>query len=423
LTKIPELTDEQLDETVAALKEAGSVRGAARLLGIDPATVRYRRNRAAERGMLGTGPVMPGYRLASIAEKVGGKWIKQVKAPGEVFEIPPTHVTGKITVNRDADGRVIQDWLRVEPDKDAQLAAMRAAVEAFKEEIPRTTALTPPSFTNAKLLNQYTITDLHFGSLSWHEETGDADYDLAIAERLLMDWFTAAIQLAPRSKRAVLAQLGDWLHHDSHESVTPARRHQIDSDSRLQKVIRAVIRCVRRIIAMLLEKHDEVHVVMADANHDPASEAWLREMLAAFYEDEPRLTVEQSADTYYAVEHGQVSLFYHHSHRRQGAELAATLTGKFREIFGRTKFSYAHTGHRHSDELVTTPMMIVERHETLAAASKYDAHGGWISGRSAKVIAYHEDFGEVYRSRLTPEMVAGMSAANDNQPKQERAAA
>ena len=33
--------------------------------------------------------------------------------------------------------------------------------------------------------------------------------------------------------------------------------------------------------------------------------------------------------------------------------------------------------------------MKVERHETLAAPDAYAANGGWLSGRSAKVITYH----------------------------------
>jgi hypothetical protein len=145
-----------------------------------------------------------------------------------------------------------------------------------------------------EFLNQYTVTDLHFGSLSWREETGD-DYDLKLAERLLIDWFTMAIRTAPDAAVGVLAQLGDLLHFDGLEAATPASRHVLDADSRFQKIVRVVIRTMRRVILMLLEKHAHVHIIMADANHDPASGAWLREMFAVFYEGEPRVTVERSA--------------------------------------------------------------------------------------------------------------------------------
>lgn len=72
--------------------------------------------------------------------------------------------------------------------------------------------------------------------------------------------------------------------------------------------------------------------------------------------------------------------------------------------------------HLHSDEGRNSALMYVERHETLAAPDAYAAGGGWLSGRSAKVITYSRRFGEVGRSTLRLEMVAGKYvAANDNQ--------
>ena len=79
--------------------------------------------------------------------------------------------------------------------------------------------------------------------------------------------------------------------------------------------------------------------------------------------------------------------------------------GQFRELYGSTKHSYAHVGHLHSDEVISTNLMKVERHETLAARDAYAARGGWLSKRSAKVITYHKQWGEVGRITLSPEMV------------------
>jgi hypothetical protein len=287
---------------------------------------------------------------------------------------------------------------------------MRAVVEAFKTELPRAEPAPAPKPGNTNLLNQYTVTDLHFGMLSWKEETG-SDYDLKIAEQLLLDWFAAAIRQSPDASTAILCQLGDLLHHDAHESVTPAHRNVLDADSRLPKMIRVVIRTMRRVIAMLLEKHERVHIVMADANHDPAGGAWLREMFATFFEDEPRVTVDNNAGTYYVYEFGETSLFYHHGHKRKIGNVDSVFAGKFRETYGRTKFSYAHLGHLHSDELKSTNLMKVERHETLAAPDAYAANGGWLSDRSAKVITYHKQFGEVGRITLSPEMVSNPQEA------------
>jgi len=162
---------------------------------------------------------------------------------------------------------------------------------------------------------------------------------------------------------------------------------------------------------MLLEKHQHVHIVMASGNHDPASSAWLREMLAAMYEHEPRVSVDNSPSLYYAYEWGKTMLGFHHGHRRGVKDVDAVLVGMFREMYGRCSKAYAHVGHLHSNEVKSTNLMEVERHETLAAPDAHAAGGGWLSGRSAKVITYSKRGGEVSRITLSAEAVQGWREA------------
>lgn len=415
------------DDVVLATYEAYVANGnnqsaTAVALGVSRETVQRHVRWAAERGLISTAPVMPGFAIKSVASKTAdGAWIKQGPEDGEEYQTPDGLVVQRRSVLAGPDNRVKLTWYKEDPDAQAQLAAMRAAVEGFKDDLPRTERTDYPAVhTLSDLLAFYAVTDLHLGALAWREETGSDDYDTAIAERLVEDWFAAAIHLAPNAQTAILAQIGDLLHWDGFESVTPTSRHVLDGDTRFPKMVRAAIRVLRKIVRRLLEKHDFVHIIMADANHDPASEVWLREMFAAFYEDEPRVTVDQSAGTYYAYRHGDVSLFVHHGHRRKISNVDSVFAGRFREMYGATKYSYAHLGHLHSDELKSTNLMKVERHETLAAPDAYAANGGWLSGRSAKVIVYHREHGEVSRLTLTPQMVAGAAkyeAVNDNEPR------
>lgn len=408
----PAVADEDVLATVAAYNDNGRNQSkTADALGFSRGKVQDHLRMAARRGlMLDTPAAMPGFRISRVNEGSNGKSVEQKPEHGAPFELPAGHVIKGVSALVNADGEEVIKWIKTSQDAEQRDAAMRAVVEAFKSDLPRAVPVPAPSGRNADLLNQYTVTDLHFGMLAWREETG-ADYDLKIAEQLLLDWFAAAIRQSPDASTAILCQLGDLLHHDAHESVTPAHRNVLDADSRLQKMIRIVIRTMRRIVAMLLEKHEHVHIIMSDANHDPAGGAWLREMFAAFFEDEPRVTVDTSPSTYNVFEFGQTSLFYHHGHKRKIASVDSVFVGKFREIFGRTKHSYAHMGHLHSDEMKSAPTtMKVERHETLAGPDAYAANGGWLSGRSAKVITYSKRFGEVGRITLTPEMVAGAAA-------------
>lgn len=418
------MTPTNLQLAVAAYQQHGTKQAAADSLGWTRSKMRRHLHRAAERGLLGPAETLPGYAIRQLTSKLeDGTIVQQRKEAGPIYEPSDTLALKGKTSWVNAEGRITQQVLMERADAATQRAALEATIAALKEDLPRVNIMPAPQGTQANLLNQFTITDNHFGMLSWREETG-SDYDLRIAEQLLLDWFAAAIDLAPDAHTAVLAQIGDLMHHDALESVTPAHRHVLDADSRLQKVIRVVIRTIRRVIDMLLQKHQHVHVIMASGNHDPASSAWLREMLAVMYEDEPRISVDNSPSLYYAYEWGKTALMFHHGHKRGVNNVDATLAGTFRELYGRSKYAYAHVGHRHSDEGRKSGLMYIEQHETLAAPDAYAAGGGWLSGRSAKVITYSKDHGEVGRLTLRPEMVAGaakMQAANDNEPHRKAA--
>ena len=311
-------------------------------------------------------------------------------------------VKGTSALYKDGEDKPALVWVKTAEDRERQMELMQEAIEALKADIPRAKTLPAPVPRNDDLLNCYVITDYHLGMLAWGEETG-ADWDLEIAEQMLIDWFGAAISRAMPADHAVFAQLGDFLHWDGLEAVTPANKHVLDADTRFQKLVRTAIRVIRSVIDMLLQEHRTVHVLMADANHDPASGAWLREFLTAFYEDEPRITVDNSADTYYCHQFGQTVLFFHHGHKRKIGDIDRVFSAKFREQWGQSKHCYAHLGHYHNDEVKESPLMRVEQHRTLAAADAYASRGGYISGRDAKVITYHREHGRVAETIISPE--------------------
>lgn len=320
--------------------------------------------------------------------------------------VPPGYSVRGVSTYYNKDGQPTGQWVKSAADDEAREAAMREAMEAFIGDIPKAKpAQSLPKATLDDLINLYVWTDYHVGMYSWHEEAGE-DWDLQIAEDLVYGWFAQAIAMAPPSRVGLLAQLGDLMHFDSLEAVTPAHRNQLDADTRAQKIVRVVIRLYRRVIELLLTKHETVRVIVADANHDPMGSIWCREWLHAHYGDEPRVSVDLGADGYYAHEHGLTSLFFHHGHRRKVATVDDVFVAKYRDLFGRTKYSYGHMGHFHHIEVKETNLMVVEQHRTMAAKDAYASRGGYMAGREAKVITYSKRFGEVGRVSVTPEMVA-----------------
>lgn len=313
------------------------------------------------------------------------------------------------TVNRrttlhNAQGEVVLEWVRSDKDAKGKLSLMQSVADSFKDDLPRADRTTPPQLLSEDLLSLYVITDYHLGMYSWGEETGE-DWDLAIAKETLMKWIDFSVNNSPNSETAVLAQLGDFLHWDGMEAVTPTSKHILDADTRFQKVVRTSIFLIRYAISKMLEKHNTLNVLIADANHDPASSVWLREWLAAHYENEPRVQVNQSSDSYYCYVFGDVSLFFHHGHLRKTTNIDHVFTSKFREAYGKTKYSYAHMGHLHHWDATETNLMIVEQHRTLAAKDAYSSRHGYMADRDSKNIIYHKKYGEISRLTVTPEML------------------
>lgn len=305
----------------------------------------------------------------------------------------------------DEFGKPKLQWVKTNQDHERQIELMQEIVSAMKEEI--TPASKSPACQNKTvddLLNCYVITDYHIGMLSWHEESG-TNWNTEVSEEFLERWFAQAIKQAPEAHTGIFSEIGDWLHSDGLDAVTPTSGHPLDSDSRFQKMVRISIRLSRKIISMLLEKHQHVHVVMAEGNHNLAGSVWMREMFSELYRDEPRVTVDINADPYYCYEWGNTSLFWHHGHKRKPANIDHVFASKFREVFGRTKYSYAHMGHMHHIDMKETSLMVVEQHRTLAAPDAHASRGGYCSNRSAPVITYSKKYGEVGRQTISPEMI------------------
>jgi len=321
-----------------------------------------------------------------------------------VHPVADSYIAKGVSTLYNRDGKVTAQWVKATLDDAKYRELLKEAAQAFSETIKPEKPVTITSHTEDTLLNLYPITDFHMGAKVWGEECGE-DWDLKIAEDLLVKWFATAIKQSPNASTGCLAIMGDFLHLDSLEALTPTGKNLLDSDTRFQLIVRVAIRSLRRVISLLLQKHQKLHVIVAEGNHDMASSVWLREMLEALYVDEPRIVVDTSPDIFYCYEHGSTSLFIHHGHRAKFDSIDDVMVSKFREVFGRTKFSYAHMGHYHHARVKESNLMVVEQHRTLTAKDSYSSRSGYMSGRDAKVITYHKNFGEVARVTISPNMV------------------
>lgn len=352
--------------------------------------------------------------LRDVIKLLRGRAAKQGNAPefDRNNPAPPGFLQEASTLRRrnpeTGEMEVVLQWAKDKFDRGAMAEFMMHAAEAMASDLPKAKPIPKPKVPSRdELLNFYVITDYHLGMKADAQETRDenGNWDMHIAENLLVDWFAAAIAQAPDAHTGVFAQMGDFLHWDGLDAVTPSSGHVLDADDRFQKLVHITIRVIRRVTEMLLQKHQHVHLVMAEGNHDLASSVWLREMMSALYDEEPRVTVDLNPDPYYCVEFGQNTIFIHHGHKRKMAGIDDVFVAKFRSEYGRTTFSHAHMGHLHHERVLETNLMTVEQHQTLAAKDAYASRGGWMANRCARVLTYHREYGKVGEISISPEML------------------
>jgi len=304
-----------------------------------------------------------------------------------------------------ADGNVKSQWVKTNIDLDRQLEIIQEAAEALTGDIPKATPVKAPKKVVNDLASVYILTDYHLGQLSIAEECGGEEWNTDKAAEFLTQWFAKAIVASPDSDTAILCQLGDFLHYDSVMPVTPTSGNLLDTDSRYSEIVGVAIVALRQVIGLLLKKHKHVHIIMAEGNHDITSSIWLRALFADKYSKEPRVTVDNTRTPFYMFEWGLTSLFFHHGHKKKMAELSKVFASIYRDTFGRTKYSYAHTGHLHHVEQKEDGLMVTEQHPTMAAKDAHSTRGGYVSNRGASVITYSKTFGEVSRITIRPEMI------------------
>lgn len=324
-------------------------------------------------------------------------------APGH-FEkgVAPGFNMGKVTVQRNALGDVVQTWERQSPEAQAaQILADRIEAHTYRPA----PAIKQPKKTLPKLLSLYTLTDFHLGMYAWENETGD-NWDNHIAETVLVNAINDMCDRAPNSENAILNIMGDFLHWDGLLALTPTSRHVLDADSRYGKLVDLALDVLDWAITRLLQKHKKIKVIIAEGNHDEAGSIWLRKHVKKMWQKNPRVQVDDTEFPFYAHQHGNIMIAFHHGHKMKNKNLPALFSSepRYRTMWGSSSICYIHTGHYHHTEQDMSEMggAIVERHPTLAARDAYAARHGYVSWRAARVITYDQKDGEVERATVVP---------------------
>lgn len=400
------------DETLKRAVELASThtrKAASEIMGVTERNYYRYLTRAAERGLTAKAPVMPGFAIKSVASKDGDAWVKQVKEHGEEYTVPDGHSVKGESALVDADGRVIQKWVKTRAEATARDIA-EALKAAFADYEPAAQATPAPISAQEDLLTLIPCNDWHVGMFAWHRET-DANWDLRKAEREIGNGIEDAIRRSPASGTAIVLGGGDLTHADNNDNRTARSGNQLDVDGRHQKVTGTAGRLMVRTIDAALAQNGRVIVRNLKGNHDEETAPSIAWFLAAWYRNEPRVHVDLDQSLFFYHQHGQVMIAGTHGHAAKLKDMPQIMAHRRAEMWGATRYRYAHGFHVHHQSKYATEGggVIMESHQAPIPQDAWHYGEGFLSGRSLQTITYHARYGEIGRVR-----VAMVEAANDN---------
>lgn len=322
------------------------------------------------------------------------------------------HVKGVSTLY-DAAGNVVQQWVKSNKDHEDRLELMREAVASLAKPFrgqsdPKLVA--KPKHCTADTANVIPMGDPHIGLLAWAVETGN-DFDLAIAEQNMCTAVDRLVSLAPPSRLGWLINLGDFFHTDNGSNRTNASGHALSVDSRYSKMIRVGVRGIRRCIDRLLERHEQVRVTNEIGNHDDYSSVWLSVTLAAFYENNPRVTIDDAPTWAHWFRFGKCLIGTTHGHGPRHATLGEIMANDRPQDWGETTFRHWYVGHVHHDSVKERLGCKIETLRTLAGRDDWHTREGYRAMRDLKLDVWHKDRGQINRFIVGIEEVEACAAA------------
>lgn len=302
------------------------------------------------------------------------------------------------------EGKVSGQWVKTNADQEHYQAMLKLQIEALCSDIEPLPPVAAPAYADGDLLNIIPMGDPHFGMHAWGKETGD-DFDLKIAEKLTTSAVDRLLKSAPNAETCIILPLGDIFHANDQSNTTPAHKHQLDVDSRYQKIMMVGVLTFRHIIIRALEKHPKVVVRFVKGNHDPEASFGLAVAIAAFFHDNPRVTVDLCPSAFWYYRHGTVLIGATHGDKVKHEGLLGVMATDRAKDWGETTKRYWYTGHVHSQQIREYPGVVCESFRTLAAPDAYSSGYGYRAGRDMVCITHHKDSGQLERHICDIQMI------------------
>lgn len=244
----------------------------------------------------------------------------------------------------------IKAWLKRKVQQLAIRDEIAALVADAKRKIPARPSVRTKSrsATDASgYMLELAIPDLHIGKLAWATETGEANYDSKIAERVFTDALEALLARTAsyRFDQIVFPVGNDLLNADNIQGTTTRGTPQT-TDSRYQKSFALARRLMTDAIDRL-RAIAPVHVLLVPGNHDTLTTWHLGDSLACYFHRTSDVQIDNDPRQRKYHQFGRVMLMFTHGDKGKRPNYPLVMATEQPDMWGATVHREAHTGHLH----------------------------------------------------------------------------
>lgn len=382
----PPLTDEDCLYAVELMTRYSTIQDAYIATGHQWHWIKRRLTEAARRGLqtpvaASGAKVMDGFEVTRVNVGPRGTTVEQKQQRGEVFEALPGHRISGESAFVDPEGRIIGKWIKTK-EGDLSFEGIASILkETFSQLEARARPIQQPATSRSDMLAVYPMIDWHIGLMAWAKETGE-NYDLKIARDTIMSKMRAIIEATPPAEEAVVLGIGDMLHFDGYEPVTPKSRHPVDTDSRYPKVLATACDMVEETIELVAERHSKVTVRILPGNHDPVSSVALALALGRVFRHSEHVTIDDDQSYNWWFRRGKVFLGGSHGDKAKMKDLPLLMAVDRPDDWAASTYRRVYTGHIHHERTIEEGGVIVTSMRSPVAKDAYHSFNRWRSGRS-----------------------------------------
>lgn len=313
--------------------------------------------------------------------------------------VPPgEYVTGRSIYTTNSYNEKV--WLKTRRKLETaeKEEALKAFVDQLNSQVIQAKKTPKPSSKGKSkdLLPTTIIGDAHIG-MKASGDTRGRDFDSKIASAEIIAAIDYLVDAAPAAEHAMLINVGDFTHIDrAIPYPQTANGTPMDTDSRIELIMRKAADTMIHGITRMLEKHSNVSVVMARGNHDSETSIAIAMILAYRYEKEPRVTILEPNGFFTYTTFGKNLIAITHGDKAPGRRLADMLPRL--SVWSKTSHRYWILGHFHSKlSEQYDNSVVLERFGTLAPADSWHASKGYCSPSIMNQIVYRRSGGIAIR--------------------------